>query len=78
LTEEEKQDPLSVIREFFEDVKLIEARVHFYNLLEVALTRSNVVYDDASNRNAVLYFIKQLEKMMEASYELSTSPKLIS
>ncbi len=70
LTEEEKQDPLSVIREFFEDVKLIEVRIHLYNLLEVALTTPNTIYDDASERDAVLCFIKCLEKIVDANYRL--------
>lgn len=49
---EEKQDPLFVIREFFDEVKLVELRMHLYNLLEVSLTQSNTVYDEASERDA--------------------------
>ncbi|WP_439516278.1 hypothetical protein [Sediminibacterium sp.] len=71
LTEEEKKDPSSVIKQFFEDVKLVEARMHLHNLLEVALTRPNTIYDDARERDAVLCFIKQLEKLLEAGYSLS-------
>lgn len=67
LTEEEKQDPLPVIRRFFEDVKLVEVRIHLYNLLEVALTTPNTIYDDASERDTVVCFIKQMEKMVEAA-----------
>ena len=70
LTEEEKQDPLSVIREFFGDVKLIEVRIHLYNLLEVALTRPNTIYDDAGERDAVACFITQLEKAIEAAHSI--------
>lgn len=68
LTEEEKQDPLPVIRRFFEDVKLVEVRTHLYNLLEVALTTPNTIYDDASERDAVICFVKQFEKMIEAIF----------
>lgn len=68
LTEEEKQDPSSVIHEFFGDVKLIEVRIHLYNLLEVALTRPNTIYDEPGDRDAVVCFIKQLEKLIEAAY----------
>ncbi len=67
LTKEEKQEPLSVIREFFGDVRLIEVRIHLHNLLEVALTQPHTIYDDAKARDAVVFFIKQLEKMMEAA-----------
>jgi hypothetical protein len=70
LTDEQKQDPVSVIREFFDDVKLIEARVHLHNLLEVALTRPNTFYDEAGERDAALCFIKQIEKTLEASWML--------
>ena len=66
LTEEEKKDPSTVIKQFFEDVKPVEARIHLYNLLEVALTRPNTIYDDASERDEVLCFIKNFEKMIEA------------
>ncbi len=67
LSEDEQQNPLSVIREFFGDVKLVEARKHLYNLLEVALTKSDTIYDEAWERDAVSYFVKQLEKVMEAA-----------
>lgn len=67
LTEEEKQDPSSVIRRFFEDVKLVEVRIHLYNLLEVALTRPNSIYSEANERDNVLCFIKHLEKVIEAT-----------
>ncbi len=68
LTEEEKKDPSTVIKQFFEDVKLVELRIHLHNLLEVALTRPNTIYDDSSERDAVLCFVKQLVKIIEAAY----------
>lgn len=67
LTEEEKNDPLPVIKQFFDDVKLVEVRMHLHNLLEVALTRPNTIYDEASERDAVVCFVKQLERVTEAS-----------
>lgn len=70
LTEEEKQNPLSVIHEFFEDVKLVEVRIHIHNLLEVTLTRPNTIYDNSSERDIVLCFVKQLEKMVDAAWLL--------
>lgn len=77
LTEEEKQDPLSVIREFFDDVKLIEVRIHLYNLLKVALTLPNTIYEEASERDTVSCFIKQLETMVEAANMLNTKAFVI-
>jgi hypothetical protein len=70
LTEEERHNPLSVIQEFLGDVKLIEVRIHLYNLLEVALTRPDTIYDEASERDAILFFCKQLEKTVEATFLL--------
>lgn len=71
LTEEEKKDPSTVIKQFFEDVKLVEVRTHLHNLLEVALTRSNTIYDEARERDTVLCFVEQLEKVIEACRESS-------
>lgn len=68
LTEEEKKNPLPVIREFFGDVKLVEVRMHLYNLLEVALTRPNTIYDETSERDHLLFFIKQFEKIIDATF----------
>jgi hypothetical protein len=73
LTEEEKQDPLPVIKRFFEDVKLVEVRTHLYNLLEVPLTTPNTIYDEASERDTVLCCVKQLEKVIEIAYILQKS-----
>jgi hypothetical protein len=68
LTEEEKKYLLLVIKKFFGDVTLVEVRKHLHNLLEVALTRPNTIYDDASERDTVLYLIKQLEKVIEMAW----------
>jgi hypothetical protein len=67
LTEEERRAPLTSIKCFFENMKLIEVRIHLQNLLEVALTCSNTIYDEADNRDAILAFCKQLEKLVESS-----------
>lgn len=71
LSEKEKENPMTVIWEFFDDVKLIEARIHLNNLLEVALTTNNTIYNDASEQDALLCFIKQLEKALEVIYRLN-------
>ncbi len=69
LTEEEKQNPILVITQFFVDVKLIEVWKQLANLLEVALGSSNTIYDESSERDNVLYFIKELEKLVDATFE---------
>ncbi|MEI6265457.1 MAG: hypothetical protein WCP74_10135 [Sphingobacteriia bacterium] len=67
LTEEEKLNPTDVIKEFFSEVNLIEVRWHISNLIEVALTRPNTIYDDSMERDEILAFSKQLEKLVEAA-----------
>ena len=59
---------MAVIKQFFEDVKLIDVREYLHNLLEVALTTPNNIYDDAKGRDAAVCFCKQLEKMVEAAW----------
>jgi len=54
LTEKEKQNPVSTIREFFEDVRLVEVRIYLYNLLEMALVAPNSINAEASDRDTVL------------------------
>jgi hypothetical protein len=65
LSEDEKENPVNVIKQFFDDVRLIEVRIHLYNLLEVALTTHNTIYDDARARDALFCFVDRLEKMVE-------------
>jgi len=70
LSEEEKQDPVNVIKQFFEDVKLIEVRQYLSNMLEACLASPNSLYDDCKERDTILCFCKQLEKMVDAAHVL--------
>lgn len=45
-------------------LKLIEVREYPHNLLEVALTTPNDLYGEARERDALICFCKQLEKMV--------------
>jgi hypothetical protein len=71
LSDEEKENPITVIKQFFIDVKLIEVRQHLANLLEVAVASNNSIYFDATERDAVLYFYKQLEKVIEIMWVMN-------
>ena len=51
-------------------MKQVEVRIHQHNLLEVALTRPNTIYDDAVKRDTVVCFITQLERAIEAATTL--------
>lgn len=70
LTQEEKENPMTVSKQFFDDVKLIEVRQHLANLLEVAIVSENSIYADVRERDAVLCFCKQLEKVVEIAFIL--------
>lgn len=65
LTEEELANPMIVLQQFFEDYHLIEARKHLHSLLEVAITSSNDMYAEASERDSVVYFCERVEKVIE-------------
>ncbi|MFN3667210.1 MAG: hypothetical protein ACK4S0_13680, partial [Sediminibacterium sp.] len=59
LNEEEKQKPIIVIKQFFVDVRLIEVRENLAKMLEVCMTASNSIYNEAQVRDVALYFWKQ-------------------
>lgn len=67
LTEEEKLNPVEVIKEFFSEVNLLEVRMHLGKLIEVALTSNNYFFLESSERGEILAFSKQLEKLVEAA-----------
>lgn len=71
LTEEEKLKPIIVIKQFFVDVRLIEVRENLAKMLEVCMTTSNSLYNEAQERDVALYFWKQFEKLAEAVYQLN-------
>lgn len=48
-------------------MQLTEVRIHLYNLLELASTRLNTIYEEASEQDAVMCFIRQLKRMAEAA-----------
>lgn len=67
LTEEELTNPIIVIKQFFDDYHLIEVRKHLHSLLEVAITSSNDLYAEASERDAVVCFFKRMLNLAEAT-----------
>lgn len=70
LTEEELANPMIVIQQFFDEYHLVEVRKHLHSLLEVVITSNNDLYAEANERDAVVCFYKQLEKMIEADATL--------
>jgi hypothetical protein len=70
LTEQQKEQPLEVIRSFFQNCHLHELRRVLWKMLETSLTVRNSVYDDATERSQLLWFYRELETMLEASFLL--------
>lgn len=68
LTEEELANPMIVLHQFFEDYHLIEVRKHLHSLLEVAITSSNDLYNEANERNAAVCFCERIVKLVEAAW----------
>lgn len=72
LTEEEQKKTLLSIREFFENISLLEVRILLNSLLEVALSTNNTLFSEAADRDTALYLINQLEKLVESAYIIQT------
>jgi hypothetical protein len=66
LSVEGEEQPLEVLREFFEICPLGEVRSTLWNMVETSLAASHSVYDDAGERKTLLWFYRQLETALEA------------
>jgi len=67
LTEEEKEDPMSVIIDFFTDYNLSEVREIYQNINHICLTSDAPPFDDPEERDNLLSFRESEEKVMEAA-----------
>ena len=70
LTEQEKEDPLPVLREFYSSYHLNEVRETLWDWFTIAITTDNPTFDDGSSRSSLLLFYERLEKLLEALYLL--------
>lgn len=68
LTDEEVNNPKTVVRHFFEDYRLFEVRQHLWNLMETAMISPDSMYEEASERSKLIHFYQQVEKLMEAVF----------
>lgn len=75
LSEEEKEQPLETLRDFFDNCPLSTVRKILWNMVETSLSLPHSVYDDAGERRYLLWFYRQLEATLEASLLLSASEK---
>ncbi|HLP37435.1 hypothetical protein [Lacibacter sp.] len=68
LTDEEQKATKQIIADFFGAYHLDEIRNHLGALTEIALTKDNSYYDTARERDHVLWFYYQVERMIEAMW----------
>ena len=66
LTNEEQKATKQIIADFFGAYHLHEIRNHLGALTEIALTKDNSYYDTARERDHVLWFYYQVERVIEA------------
>ena len=74
LTEQEKETPLRVIEEFFEDYKMSEIRDLHQRVHHICLTEDAPPFDEGSERDRLIVFRERIEKLLEAAWLLSTMP----
>lgn len=70
LTEEQKQQPLEVIKHFFSTLKLYQAREDLATLKNVALISENLEFEEATKRADIIVFFDRIEELLEAAYLL--------
>jgi hypothetical protein len=66
LKEEEKQNPLAVIEQFFNDYRLHECRHTLWAMVETCLTTDNAEFSDPEERGNLIQRYKDLERLLEA------------
>ena len=71
LREEERQDPMLTIGQFFADYRLHECRHHLWTMVETCLTTDNAGYADAEERGNLLCHYRDLERLLEACWLLT-------
>ncbi|HEX7904394.1 MAG TPA: hypothetical protein VF487_10975 [Chitinophagaceae bacterium] len=73
LTEDQKKQPLKIIDDFFDNIRLHEVRKAIDTLLKVALTTDNDEFSEPGQRASVMFFCQQLEELIEAAYLLQSN-----
>jgi hypothetical protein len=70
LSEEQRAEPVGVLRLFFQNCHLHEIRKTLWKMLETSLTVRYSIFDDAAERSHLFWFYRELETMVEASFLL--------
>jgi hypothetical protein len=71
LTKEEINDPLEVVSSFFEDYSLSEIRDHNEQMDHVCLSTDSPPFEESSERDHLLCYRQDEERVLEAAFLLS-------
>lgn len=70
LTEEERQNPLLVINDFFESYHLQDVREILWNWIVEIISSSGSISSEPLERSNHIYFYEKMEALLEACYIL--------
>jgi hypothetical protein len=76
LTEEERKNPLLVLKEFFECYHLNDTRNINWNWLVEILSSTGSISSEALDRNNHIFFYEKLEALIEACYLIVSAPEI--
>lgn len=71
LTEEEKANPLEVLRIFFVETNLSEIRSELWQVVATCASVQDSVFDDPIKRQNLLILYREVERALEAALLLS-------
>lgn len=77
LTDEERQNPMLVIEEFFQCYHLNDARIICWNWTVEVISSPGSISSEATERNNHFYFYEKIEMLIEACFILKNQ-KILS
>ena len=76
LSDEQRENPYTVLEDFFSDYRLGDLRSHFEEVSEICLICDGGTFDKAEKRAELLTYQKKIEILLEAAY-LITVQKVV-
>lgn len=80
LTEEQKKNPMIVLKSFFDNYHLHEVKEEFWNILTTVLSSDSCSYQKGRERGSVIFFYEQSLQLFEAAFlilnKVPTTPKV--
>lgn len=78
LSQEEREDPMQAIRNFFNYANLPDIRQQLWEMLKTTVTGNYCRSLSRRERSDMLYFFEQLEKLVEAAHAMVRKEQLTS